>query len=128
MIGIGEVYSSMLTNDIAAAREFYGDKLGLDTRVEAIDGMGEMLWITHPGGAQTLIYPKEDHVAATHTILNFVSDDFESTMADLRSRGVTFETNDWTEEGGVARDPSGATPPRAWFRDPAGNWASVSGK
>ena len=33
MIGIGEMYSSMSTNDIAAAREFYGDALGLDVNV-----------------------------------------------------------------------------------------------
>jgi len=126
MIGNIETYASMSTNDIAAAREFYGDKLGLAARVESLEGMGEMLWIDHPGGMHTLIYPKDDHVAASHTVLNFVVSDLAAAMDDLRSRGVTFEPMGWTDEDGVARDPSGATPPRAWFRDPAGNWSSIS--
>lgn len=126
MISNSETYASMSTNDIEAAREFYGDTLGLSVRVESLEGMDQMLWISHPDGMRTLIYPKEDHAPASHTVLNFEVDNLEETMADLRSRGVTFETNDWTDDAGVARDPSGSTPPRAWFRDPAGNWSSVA--
>ncbi len=128
MLNNSETYVSMSTNDIAAARDFYGDRLGLSVKVETLEGMGEMLWITHPDGMRTLIYPKADHEPATHTILNFVVDDLDAAMEDLRSRGVTFEKMDWTGDDDVARDPSGATPPRAWLRDPAGNWSSISGK
>ena len=73
-------------------------------------------------GAEILIYPKEDHVSATYTILNFPVDDIEKAMEELIARGVAFEHYPGTDEKGIQR---GGGPLIAWFKDPAGNILSV---
>ena len=72
-----------------------------------------------------LVYEKEGHEPAKHTILNFPVDDIESAVADLRRAGVEFEHYD---EGPIKTDEKGIATPgpkQAWFRDPAGNIVSV---
>jgi hypothetical protein len=75
------------------------------------------------GGSGVFIYPKDDHVPATFTILNFQSDDIDGDVAKLAAKGVTFETYEHTDENGINRGPEG--PAIAWFKDPAGNFLSV---
>ena len=73
-----------------------------------------------------MMYPKEDHIPATFTILNFPVANIEQTVDELVRRGVRFESyNDGdlvTDEKGIFR---GGGPKIAWFRDPAGNILSV---
>ena len=57
-------FSGFSTNDIERSRDFYGTTLGLE--VEESNGMLE---IKLGGGGTVLVYPKEDHVAATFTVL-----------------------------------------------------------
>src|SRR5260370_8056620 len=73
-------------------------------------------------GAEILVYPKEDHVPATYTILNFQVDDIEKSTEELIARGVAFEHYPGTDEKGIQR---GGGPLIAWFKDPAGNILSV---
>ncbi len=55
-----KAFSGFAVNDIAAAKDFYGGKLGLDVR------QGQMGIELHlAGGAQVIIYPKDDHLPAT---------------------------------------------------------------
>ncbi|WP_062385003.1 VOC family protein [Demequina iriomotensis] len=118
-------FGSFSTDSVAKARDFYGGTLGLEVEYRDDEGMGPMLRIHHPGGGSTLVYEKEDHQPATHTVLNFATDDFESTAAELRSKGVAFEQLPWTGEDGVARDVDGMMPSIAWFKDPGDNWIAV---
>jgi catechol 2,3-dioxygenase-like lactoylglutathione lyase family enzyme len=104
-------------NDVEAARAFYADTLGL--RVSEADGM---LHLDIEGGRDTLIYPKQDHVPATYTILNFPVDDIETAVDELRARGVQFEDYPQLDAKGIFR---GGGPLIAWFTDPAGNILSV---
>ena len=59
-------------------------------------------------------------------MLNFVVDNVDAAVKELKSRGVRFEIYDGpdvkTDEQGVAR---GNGPTIAWFKDPAGNILSV---
>ncbi|HCT79033.1 MAG TPA: glyoxalase [Micromonosporaceae bacterium] len=116
-----KAFSGFSVDDIPAAKRFYGEKLGLD--VNEIDDMLELKLAT--GGA-VLIYPKPNHVPATFTVLNFPVADLPATVAELRRRGVTFESYDEpdlkTDEDGIFR---GGGPLIAWFTDPAGNILSV---
>lgn len=105
-----EAFSGFSVDDIPAAQRFYADTLGL-TVTEA----NGMLRLHIAGGHPILVYPKQDHQPATFTILNFPVDDVDAAVAELRSRGVTFE-------GDVQR---GYGPTIAWFKDPAGNWLSI---
>lgn len=116
-------FSGFSVNDLEKAKEFYTNTLGL--RVED-NGMG--LQIHLPGDSIVFAYPKENHVPATFTILNFVVDNIDEAMEDLTSRGVKFEHYE-----GMSQDAKGVLrglsvnkgPDIAWFQDPAGNILSV---
>ena len=115
-------FSGFSVNDIDAAREFYGSVLGLAVAMEH-----GMLAVPIGGGKTVLVYPKENHVPAMYTTLNFPVDDIDAAVDELRAAGVTFEQYEGlTDERGIARGiASGMGPDIAWFTDPAGNILSV---
>jgi len=115
-------YSGFSVDDLGAAREFYGDVLGLEMEDY---GPGVMLRIAGSNGV--FFYAKDDHVPATFTILNFPIDDIDRVVDELMDKGVGFELYEGiTDERGVARGLStGQGPDIAWFRDPAGNILAV---
>lgn len=116
-----EVASSFSTNDVEAAKGFYGDVLGFDVAEQY-----GVLNLTFAGGGKAWVYPKEDHEPAKFTVLNIVVDDIEQAVDGLAAKGVTFEHYDddpiRTDEKGISREGGGAM---AWFKDPAGNILSV---
>ncbi|GAA0966746.1 VOC family protein [Acrocarpospora macrocephala] len=113
-----KAFSGFSVDDIAEARKFYGETLGLN-----VSERNGLLFLHLAGDRDTLVYPKGDqHTPATFTILNFPVPDIESAMADLRARGITFETYEGVDEDGVFRRGG---PLIAWFKDPAGNILSV---
>jgi hypothetical protein len=81
-----------------------------------------MLTLHIAGDSDTLIYPKEDHMPATFTILNFPVNDIDSAVDQLAARGIRFEALDGVDESGIFRARG---PAIAWFKDPAGNILSV---
>jgi catechol 2,3-dioxygenase-like lactoylglutathione lyase family enzyme len=114
-------FSGFSVDDIEAARKFYGETLGLDVE------KGEMgvLTLKLKGGNNVLLYPKDDHEAATFTVLNFPVDDVEAAVAELSGLGIQFEQYPdlKTDKKGISRGNGGPT--IAWFKDPAGNIISV---
>jgi catechol 2,3-dioxygenase-like lactoylglutathione lyase family enzyme len=117
-----KAFSGFATSDIPAAKEFYGETLGLN--VEEHEGI---LTLRLGSGAEVIIYPKPDHVPATYTVLNFPVDDIEAVVDELGRRGVTFERYPGfqTDERGIFRGGPNGGPTIAWFTDPAGNVLSV---
>ena len=120
-----KAFSGFSVNDLAAAKEFYGNVLGLN--VEEEPAPMDMLTLHLATGGEVLVYPKDDHTAATYTILNFPVEDIDKAVDDLVAKGVTFEQYEgMTDEKGVARGISqNMGPDIAWFKDPAGNILSV---
>ncbi len=120
MLENSNAFSGFSTNDLAAAKQFYGQTLGL--QVSEADGM---LTLHLAGGGRVLIYPKGDaHQPATFTVLNFPVEDIDETVDLLVERGVVFERYPGisADERGILRDGG---PFIAWFNDPAGNTLSV---
>ncbi|TMR08054.1 VOC family protein [Nonomuraea turkmeniaca] len=119
MFGTTKAFSGFSVNDIAAAKKFYGETLGL--RVSEEHGL---LTLRIAGGTDILVYPKANHAPATFTILNFPVEDIDTAVDELVTRGVRFERYPQikTDEKGVSREEG---PPIAWFTDPAGNILSV---
>jgi catechol 2,3-dioxygenase-like lactoylglutathione lyase family enzyme len=117
-----KAFSGFSVDDLDAAKQFYGETLGLPVTVNA---MG-FLDISLGSGARLLAYGKPNHEPASFTILNFPVDDVEAAVDDLNARGVVtkiYRDPDYgTDEKGVSR---GQGPDIAWFRDPAGNVLSV---
>lgn len=118
-------FSSFSVDDIDAAREFYGTTLGVDVSDNEEGG----LELSFPSSGSVFIYPKENHEAATFTVLNFLVDDIDAAVDDLTDRGIEFESYDGemeTDEKGIFRGADDENGPNiAWFKDPAGNFLSV---
>lgn len=119
-------FSSFSVDDLAKAKEFYGKTLGLEVTEE--DDMGLNLCLE--GSTNIFVYPKEDHQPATFTILNFIVEDIDASMYELKEKGVRFMHYDIDgikqDENGVYRGLSiGNGPDIAWFEDPARNVLSV---
>ena len=112
-------YSGFSTNDIARSREFYQQTLGLEVTEE-----NGMLTLHLAGGGAVLIYPKDNHEAATFTVLNFPVGDIDEAVDGLIKAGIQFEQYEGSGQDarGIAREYG---PPIAWFKDPAGNVLSV---
>ena len=121
MLADSEAFSGFAVPDLAEARRFYADTLGLNVSGQDEDGA---LTLKLTGGRDVLVYVKPDHIPATYTILNFPVADVEATVDALTERGVRFEQYDGIEQDdkGINR---GQGPLIAWFRDPAGNILSV---
>lgn len=118
-----KAFSGFSVNDLAAAKQFYGDVLGLDI-VE--DGMGLTLAVAGSNGI--FVYPKPDHTPANYTILNFPVADIDQALADLEARDVRFEHYEGMgqDEKGILRGKAeDKGPDIAWFKDPAGNVLSI---
>ena len=114
-------FSTFAVTDLAAARIFFGDTLGLDVR----DSREGLLELHVTGGTPVLVYPKPDHAPATFTVLNFPVADVEAAVDKLVAAGVEMERYPGVEQDakGIAR--GGGGPSIAWFKDPAGNILSV---
>lgn len=117
-------FSGYSSNDIGAARDFYGKVLGLDLE-ENMGGLGFTI-----GGQQVFIYPKDDHQPASFTVLNLVVDSIDAAIDELTAKGVVFERYDSMpapqDEKGVLRGKAaGMGPDIAWFKDPASNILAV---
>jgi catechol 2,3-dioxygenase-like lactoylglutathione lyase family enzyme len=120
MLDNSKPFSSFSVNDLQKAKEFYGETLGVEVKTDA-----EGLELHFPGNT-IFIYPKQNHVPATFTVLNFPVKNIEEAVDDLSRRGVRFEKYTEgelkTDEKGIFR---GDGPTIAWFKDPAGNFLSV---
>lgn len=116
MIDFAKTFSGFSVNDIAAAKSFYTEKLGLE--VLENNGMLNLYF----GGHRHLIYPKSDHEPASYTVLNFPTNEIEATIDQLVGRGVQFEKYPGVDERGINRRGG---PLIAWFKDPAGNVLSI---
>ena len=114
-----KAFSGFSVDDVSRARAFYADTLGLEVSEEQ-----GMLTLHLAGGGTVLVYPKDDHMPATFTVLNFPVGEIEAAVSALKGAGVEFESYDepTTDEQGIHR---GGGPLIAWFRDPAGNIRSV---
>jgi catechol 2,3-dioxygenase-like lactoylglutathione lyase family enzyme len=86
-LGSASTITKLPAQDLERARDFYRDKLGLEPVEERI------------GGLRYVCGPTEFHVflsagspSGRSTQMGFEVEDLEATVADLRARGVTFET------------------------------------
>jgi catechol-2,3-dioxygenase len=110
----------LAAHDLARARTWYAEKLGLQPAI-SLDDMGTDIYIIN--GAQVTIYQTPSAGTARSTALTLVVEDLRESMTELRSRGVVFEDYD-IEDGpktvdGVSGDES--TGMAAWFTDSEGN-------
>ena len=123
----GRVATRLPAQDLDRARAFYAEKLGLEPAEERPGGL-----LYHCAEGSFALFASTGAPSGSHTQMAWSVDDIEMTVAELRSRGVTFEDVDLP---GAAVDgittvsgnyPSKGTGERAvWFRDSEGNMLGV---
>jgi extradiol dioxygenase family protein len=107
----------ILATDLGAAKEFYGDRIGLDVLIESDD----FLTFRCGGDSRLVVTRSSTGTGEPQTKASWRVDDLAAEVATLRSRGVPVEEYD--EPGlktvdGIA-DVGFAL--SAWLVDPHGN-------
>ena len=119
MLNDSKVDANIPASDLARARDFYADKLGLSPTREL---GGEVLMYRTSGGTAFQVYRTDYAGQAGHTIAQWHVDDIEAEVHDLKAKGVTFEVYDMpgvTWDGEIAAmEGLGRA---AWFKDSEGN-------
>jgi predicted enzyme related to lactoylglutathione lyase len=98
-------YAGIAVDDVGRAKEFYGETLEV---FEVADLGGPLLALRAANGYSVLLYGKEGHEPAAHTVLNFPVDDIEAEVDRLRAAGVQFE--EYTE-GPIKTNEKGIATP-----------------
>src|SRR5262245_26845498 len=120
------IHPSLATSDVARARKWYSEMLGLEPLVKL-----PRLLAYQVGGTIFTVFETPAAGTAQNTVAIWGVDDVRAEIARLRRRGVAFEDVDLgpdgrTEEGILTTsDPVLGTALNAWFRDGDGNWISV---
>ncbi|MEV0190186.1 VOC family protein [Kitasatospora purpeofusca] len=117
MLGDAPLVAIIPAADVARAKAFYTDTLGL--KLTDAGPHGDLTF--ECGGSEFGIYETPSGGQAAHTLASFKVSDLDAEMAGLRGKGVVFEEYDMpglkTVDGVVEDDGMRA----AWFRDSEGN-------
>ena len=112
----------ILVTHMERARSFYTEVLGLvhtgsDAFADSYDLGGTLLRVTHVPG----------WTPSAHTVIGWLVDDVEATVAALTARGVAFLTYEGFGQSpeGIWSSPDGSAR-IAWFNDPDGNNLSLT--
>jgi len=108
--------------DIARAKEFYRDTLGL--RLVSEEPPFALVFDAH--GIMLRLGMGKQVPAGVGTVLGWEVPDIAAAVRDLQQAGVHFERYEQMkqDELGIWTTPTGARV--AWFRDPDGNILSIS--
>jgi predicted enzyme related to lactoylglutathione lyase len=108
--------------DMARARKFYEEKVGLKPREEYAGGViyefGKGSWV--------FMYPSPGAGTSKASTAFWAVDDVEAEVAELKARGVVFEEYDTPYMKTVNSIATGGGAKTAWFKDSEGNILAVS--
>jgi len=119
MLGQKDAAATVAVRDIARAKAFYRDVIGMTpTQEMAAEGVVEFR-----SGASTVVVYRSDFAGTNKaTTLTFAAGgDFDRVVADLRTKGVAFEHYDMPGAAHEGDVHVFGTMRLAWFKDPDGN-------
>ena len=121
MLANKDVAANIPVKDMAKAKKFYEDTLGL----KEVGHFGDEVVTLRSGKSDILVYRSEFAGTNKATALTFDVDDIESEVRDLKAKGIFFEQYDMPdmEQRGDLYVGEGAKV--AWFKDPDGNILSL---
>ncbi|WP_405513466.1 VOC family protein [Streptomyces canus] len=125
----GRVATRLPAQDLARARRFYAEQLGLEPVDERPGGL-----LYRCGGTDFALFRSAGVSPGTFTQMGWEVDDIETVVSQLQQRGVVFEEVDlpgFRTQNGIA-DIDGNYPSKkargeraAWFRDSEGNLLGI---
>ena len=104
--------------DLARARDFYENKLGLSAGHLKADGK---FVYRCAGGAIIALFPKPGGTKAEHTAISFQVPDIAAAIATLKDKGVVFADYDFPGLKTVGHVCVLGAEKAAWFMDSEGN-------
>ncbi len=113
-------YATIPAQDLARAKAYYEEKLGLKPTEERPEGL-----IYETAGTQFLLFTSMGKANGEHTQFGWEVSDIESAVSTLRANGVVFEEYDFPglkTVDGIA-DIEGER--GAWFKDSEGNLLAI---
>jgi catechol 2,3-dioxygenase-like lactoylglutathione lyase family enzyme len=108
--------------DMARARDFYENKLGLEPKGFAADGN---YLLACGGDAHLALITKPEGTKAEHTALSFEVQGIERVISELKTKGVVFEDYDFPNFKTVDHVCVLGSDKAAWFKDSEGNYLCV---
>lgn len=117
MLGDSNVCATLAVKDLAAARQYYEQTLGMSETVME----SENAVVYKSGDSMLQIYPSSFAGTNQATAATWGVDDLQAVVADLKSKGVEFEHYGMPgiEMDGDVHIMGGEK--AAWFKDPDGN-------
>jgi len=122
MLGDKDVVATIAVKDLATAKKFYADTLGLT----AVGGEGQEVIVFRSGKSTVNVYRSQYAGTNKATAATWVvGEDVDNLVRELKVKGVKFEHYDFP---GMKREGDVHVAGRirnAWFKDPDGNILSV---
>jgi catechol 2,3-dioxygenase-like lactoylglutathione lyase family enzyme len=128
MLKNGRVATRVPAQNLERARAFYAEKLGFEPVEEREGGLRYVC-----AAGEFALFESAGAASGDHTQMGWEVEDIETTVRELRARGVVFEEYDFPgvkTVDGIAdiegNYPSKGTGERgAWFRDSEGNMLGI---
>ncbi|HEX9310010.1 MAG TPA: VOC family protein [Gemmatimonadaceae bacterium] len=121
MVGDNDAIATVAVKDIKAAKKFYEGALGL----KPMPSDEPSVLIYKSGRSTVYVYMSQYAGTNKATAINWVVDDVDKTVQDLKAKGVGFEHYDMpglVRKGDVHLTGKYKT---AWFKDPDGNILAI---
>jgi catechol 2,3-dioxygenase-like lactoylglutathione lyase family enzyme len=125
----GRVATRLPAQDLARARRFYAEKLGLQPVEERPGGLRYRC-----AAGEFALFESVGAASGSHTQMGFEVDDLDAVVTDLSARGVVFEEYDLpglrtvdgiAEVSGNYPSKGGRGERAVWFRDSEGNMLGI---
>lgn len=115
---------NLAVRDIATARRFYGDTLGL----AEVESEGDD-FVSYRSGDSDLFVYKSDYAGTNQaTAVTWQVDDVDAAVRELKDKGVRFEHYDMPDMKHEGDVHVGHGMRIAWFKDPDGNILNLASK
>src|SRR6266567_2957262 len=122
MLRNAQIVSYIPVADVARARKFYEEKIGLKPKQEYAGGViyecGDGSWV--------FMYPSPGAGTSKASTAFWAVDDVAAEVAELKARGVVFEEYDSPEIKMVNSIATSGGAKTAWFKDSEGNILAIS--
>ena len=115
------IYAYLPVRDVERARRFYEQTLGFEPEQEQAGGVT----YAFADGTAAFLYPTDNAGTSKASQAFWQVGDIEREVAELKSRGVTFERYDMPGVEGDGDIVTGGGARAAWFKDTEGNILAV---
>jgi catechol 2,3-dioxygenase-like lactoylglutathione lyase family enzyme len=121
MLSSAPCQTTLPASDLDRARHFYEGTLGF----VPIEVQPRGVRYEAAGGSHFLVFPSSGRASGDHTQIGFQVDDIASEVAELRSRGVVFETYSMPQFDARTMIATFPGTRSAWFKDTEGNLIGI---